>query len=99
VAKIERGPCGDTFAEMNGVSLSLRRTTILDHVDLKVMRGELLAIVGINGAGKSSLLRCLAGMWKPSKGEITIDGLDRESDDLATAASRPICRPTPRCTA
>jgi len=83
VAKIERGPCGETFAEMKGVSLSLQRTTILDHVDLKVMRGELLAIVGINGAGKSSLLRCLAGMWKPTKGEITVDGLDRQTDDLA----------------
>jgi len=81
--KADRGPCGDAFAEMRGVELSIGKTTILDHVDLTIRKGELLAIVGVNGAGKSSLLRCLAGMWEPAKGTITVDGLDRKHDDLA----------------
>lgn len=78
-----RAECGDVFVEMKGVELRLQRTTILDHVDLTVHKGELLALVGINGAGKSSILRCMAGMWRPTKGDIKIDGLDRSDDDLA----------------
>jgi ABC-2 type transport system ATP-binding protein len=39
--------------------------------------------VGANGAGKSSVLRCMAGVWPPSAGTVTVDGLDRQKDDLA----------------
>ncbi len=83
MGKTERGPCGETFAEMRGVEFSIGKTTILDHVDLAVRKGELLALVGVNGAGKSSILRCLAGMWEAPKGSVTIGGLDRRRDDLA----------------
>jgi ABC-type multidrug transport system ATPase subunit len=78
-----RGKTGDVFLEMNGVDFRVGGQTILDHVDLEVLKGELLALVGINGAGKSSILRCMAGVWEPTSGEIRIDGLDRKTDDLA----------------
>ena len=78
-----RDPCGDLFIEMEAVELRILNQTILDHVDLSVRKGELLAIVGANGAGKSSLLRCMAGVWEPTAGTIRIGGLDRHSDDLA----------------
>lgn len=83
MSRADRGPCGDSFAELKGVELAIGRTTILDHVDLTVRKGELLALVGVNGAGKSSILRCLAGMWEPARGTIAINGLDRRKDDLA----------------
>jgi ABC-2 type transport system ATP-binding protein len=64
------------------VDLSIAGNTVLDHVDLEVRKGELMALVGGNGAGKSTILRCMAGIWRPTAGTITIDGLDRFDDDL-----------------
>ena len=56
-----REPCREPFIEMKGVEFQAAGQTIIDHVDLTVQKGELLALVGANGAGKSSLLRCMAG--------------------------------------
>jgi NitT/TauT family transport system ATP-binding protein len=51
-----------------------RTVTALDGVDLRVSRGEFLCVVGASGSGKSTLLSLVAGLVKPSRGEITLDG-------------------------
>jgi branched-chain amino acid transport system ATP-binding protein len=48
----------------------------LDRVSLSVPQGEIVAIVGANGAGKSSLIRSIAGMEKPRAGKVTFKGRD-----------------------
>jgi len=48
----------------------------LDHVSLDVREGEIVAIVGANGAGKTSLIRTIAGMQRPAEGRITFRGTD-----------------------
>ena len=48
----------------------------LDRVSLEVAEGEIVAIVGANGAGKSSLIRTIAGMEKPRSGTIRFKGAD-----------------------
>ena len=48
----------------------------LDRVSLSVPQGEIVAIVGANGAGKSSLIRSIAGMEKPRAGRVTFKGRD-----------------------
>jgi branched-chain amino acid transport system ATP-binding protein len=48
----------------------------LDRVSLEVEEGEIVAIVGANGAGKSSLIRSIAGIEKPSAGKILFRGRD-----------------------
>ncbi|MBU3839753.1 MAG: ABC transporter ATP-binding protein [Candidatus Ruminococcus intestinipullorum] len=51
----------------------------LDGVSLEVYEGEFCAIVGTSGSGKSTMLNMLAGLEKPTKGEIIIDGQHIES--------------------
>ncbi|MDA8148923.1 MAG: ABC-F family ATP-binding cassette domain-containing protein [Actinomycetota bacterium] len=46
--------------------------TALGAVDLQVTRGDRIVVIGKNGAGKSSLLRCLAGVQEPSTGSVTL---------------------------
>ena len=45
------------------------------NVDLNLQPGELLAVLGASGSGKSTFLRCIAGLEEPSEGTITIDGV------------------------
>lgn len=59
---------------------------VLDRIDLRVARGEWLAVVGANGCGKSTLLDTVAGRHRPDDGRIAIDGHDLATDDLAARA-------------
>jgi lipopolysaccharide transport system ATP-binding protein len=46
----------------------------LSDINLKIRRGEKIGLIGNNGAGKSSLLRLIAGLYLPSDGQITVNG-------------------------
>jgi fructose transport system ATP-binding protein len=48
--------------------------TALDGADFELRAGEILAVIGDNGAGKSSLIKCLSGATIPDEGEIILDG-------------------------
>ncbi|KFI29402.1 ABC transporter ATP-binding protein [Haematobacter massiliensis] len=50
------------------------RVTALDNCDFDLMPGEILAVIGDNGAGKSSLIKALSGAIRPDDGEITLEG-------------------------
>ena len=51
-----------------------KNKVILDNISVEVRRGESLGILGRNGCGKSTLLRAIAGIIKPKKGKITVNG-------------------------
>jgi ABC-type multidrug transport system ATPase subunit len=59
----------------------------LDDVTLRVRRGELVGLIGSNGAGKSVLLRTLAGAVRPDTGTVTIEHHDTARDRRAAAAA------------
>ena len=50
------------------------QVTALDGADFELRAGEILAVIGDNGAGKSSLIKCLSGATIPDEGEIILDG-------------------------
>jgi len=51
-----------------------REITVLDSVDLGVRRGEFVAILGPSGSGKSTMLALMAGLDRPTRGEVLFDG-------------------------
>jgi ATPase subunit of ABC transporter with duplicated ATPase domains len=63
---------GDIPISVESLSVSYGSNTVLTKVRLHATRGDRIAVVGRNGAGKSSLLRCLAGVQAPTKGTITL---------------------------
>ena len=50
------------------------KVTALDHCDFDLMPGEILAVIGDNGAGKSSLIKAVSGAVIPDEGTVTLDG-------------------------
>ncbi len=51
------------------------QVTALDGADFELRAGEILAVIGDNGAGKSSLIKCLSGATVPDAGQIWLDGI------------------------
>ena len=65
---------GEVVAELHGVNKAYGDRTVLDHFDLIVRRGRLIAIVGRSGTGKTTLLHLLAGLLRPTAGVVVVDG-------------------------
>lgn len=62
---------------------SPHRFEILKRLSFKIHRGERVGIMGVNGVGKTSLCRCIAGLYKPTKGDIIVRGQVRAVFDTA----------------
>jgi len=60
----------------NAVSFKYNHTFVLENVTFALRRGEKLGIVGVSGQGKSTILKLLLRLYEPTKGTITIDGID-----------------------
>ena len=53
---------------------SFGRNRVLDHIDLDVKRGSIMGLMGENGAGKSTMMKCLFGTYQKDEGTIILDG-------------------------
>jgi len=62
--------------EVVNVSFYYGNKIILDNISFTIRKGEKVGIVGLSGAGKTTLIEILAGFLKPSSGKILIDGID-----------------------
>lgn len=60
--------------EIKGLTVWYRHIHALDAVDLTACRGEITALIGANGAGKTSLLNAISGLVAASDGTLTLDG-------------------------
>jgi ABC-type branched-subunit amino acid transport system ATPase component len=62
--------------EVHGVTAGYGPITVLRDVSMQVASGEILGVLGRNGMGKSTLIRCLSGLIRPDAGRIVFDGRD-----------------------
>lgn len=70
------------------LSLSYGAIRAADRVSLEVRPGEVVGLVGLNGAGKSTTLRMLAGVARPDRGRVTVFGADPGGESAASLAAR-----------
>jgi branched-chain amino acid transport system ATP-binding protein len=68
-------PDVDRGLHLNGLSVSYQNVEVVHGVDIDVAPGEAVAILGANGAGKSSILRAITGNVTPSAGTIRVNGV------------------------
>lgn len=61
------------YIEVRNLLFSYRDEMIFKDINFSIKKGEFLALIGPNGGGKSTLMKLLIGLLKPSAGEITID--------------------------
>ncbi len=77
----------DFILQLSGVHTHIGEYHILQGVDLQIPRGELFVLLGRNGAGKSTCLRTIMGLWKASQGRIQF-----KQQDIHTLATPDIAR-------
>ena len=66
----------NVLLELRDVHASYGAVEVLRGIDLSVREGEIVALLGTNGAGKSTILRCISGLMGLDAGSITFDGQD-----------------------
>lgn len=64
----------DIVLSIRGMSKSFGRNRVLDHINLDVKRGTVMGLMGENGAGKSTMMKCLFGTYQKDEGKIFLDG-------------------------
>ena len=66
----------ENIIEIRGLTKKFQDTAILNNIDLDIPRGEIIAIVGGSGCGKTTLMRCILHLLQPTAGTIKIFGTD-----------------------
>jgi branched-chain amino acid transport system ATP-binding protein len=75
--------------QVSGVDAGYRAVRALHGVSLVIGQGETVALLGTNGNGKSTLMKCVMGMVRPTRGSITLE-LDGERHDLTRLSTEQI---------
>jgi branched-chain amino acid transport system permease protein len=70
----QRSTGGDTVLTLESVGMTFGGVVALDSVTASVRRNEILGIIGPNGAGKTTLFNCITGVFRPTSGDIRLEG-------------------------
>ena len=65
-----------SLLKLSGLAIAYGGIQAVKGIELEVSAGELVCLIGANGAGKTSTLNCLGGLLKPAAGRITYQGQD-----------------------
>jgi ABC-2 type transport system ATP-binding protein len=62
------------YLELKNVNKIINKNNILDNVNIQMEKGNIYGFMGINGSGKTMLMRCICGLIRPTSGEVIING-------------------------
>lgn len=68
--------------KLSGIRKTYGDIVAVEHLDLEVSRGEILGLLGHNGSGKSTTIKMIMGLVKPTEGSINVLGIDVRSDPI-----------------
>jgi len=74
--------------ELKDISLSFKNRLILDRINFKINKGQILGLLGPNGVGKSTVFNIITGLLKPTHGKILMDGEDITNFPIAERATK-----------
>ena len=77
----------DSFLELRSIAKTYPGVIALDGVSLSLGRGEVLGLIGENGAGKSTMMKILGGVVAPTSGSIIIDGVEHAQLTVSQATA------------
>ena len=77
---------GTPLLEARGLSVRLGADKGVRNISLTLQRGDIVGLLGLNGAGKSTTLRMLCGVLVPDEGSVTVNGLSMADDALQARA-------------
>jgi ABC-2 type transport system ATP-binding protein len=83
-----------SVVEVRDLRVAFGEVIAVDHLELTVRGGASVALVGRNGAGKSTTLRSIAGVVPPTAGEITVAGVSVNADPIGARAKVGYCPDT-----
>jgi ABC-2 type transport system ATP-binding protein len=72
----EHAPPGDAVIDVHGLTKRFGDRVVVDHIDMRVLRGRIYGFLGPNGSGKTTTIRMLCGLLKPDEGDGTTLGYD-----------------------
>ena len=76
---------GNSYSiEAEGLTKKFGSFTAVDHISFKTRKGEIFGFLGANGAGKSTAMKMLCGLWSPTSGHAQVAGYDvyKESEKI-----------------
>ncbi|MCC6614729.1 MAG: heme ABC exporter ATP-binding protein CcmA [Anaerolineae bacterium] len=82
----ETSPLDGALIQTRALNKAYDLRLVLRQLDIDIMRGECVALLGANGSGKSTLLRLLSGMSKPTSGSLMVGGWDMPREAAAVRA-------------
>ena len=65
--------------KVNNVTFSYKTDKAINNVSLEINEGEFISIIGVNGSGKSSLIKLISGLVIPKSGDVTIDEISTKN--------------------
>lgn len=73
----------ENIIEFRDVSFAYdEKTKIVEHFDMNIRKGEFIAILGLNGCGKSTIAKHINGILRPTEGRVLIEGMDTSDENL-----------------
>jgi zinc transport system ATP-binding protein len=76
MVRVSEAATAEPIIEIAHLDFAYGEQLVLKHIDLRVARGSTLGLIGPNGGGKTTLIQLLLGLLTPTRGRVTIDGLD-----------------------
>jgi branched-chain amino acid transport system ATP-binding protein len=88
---LSANPPSNAFLEVTGLEVAYGKITALRGVSLTVDRGEIVTLIGANGAGKSTTVRTLAGLHRAVSGRVVFDGKETTGQAPEEIVRRGLC--------